>query len=704
MDRLQQIEQLPEWAAQKSPKTLVIAGGERVEDLEVYRALLAMPFIERCLLVGNSEAIARSAAELEVEVRPQDVLAVEDHETVARRVVQLIEDREADIILKGYISSPILNRQILKLKTRNTISLVTLFQADCIAGGRPMLFTDAGVTVDCSFGRLVDMTRNAIEVARSVLNVSHPRVALVSGNEKIIPSLESTVTAAKLTEIDWGDAIVYGPLSFDLATDEEAGRQKGISQQVGQPINEVAGKADILVFPSLDAANVVYKILMSMVQAGQASMAGVTAGVKAPYILLSRADNLDTKLSSIALACVYAEWQRFHSNSAPSKILTVNPGATGTKLALFENDRCVQNRELEYNHKPGLRGAAFDQEVDRYVEKIQEFLAQCGDVQPDAVVGRGGFLNRENTRVESGVYEVAACVDGKVTVRPDIVEGVRDYAEMDHISNLGIPIAARTAEQLGCPAFSVDPVVADDFEPVARYSGYKPIERRSVAHVLSVRASARKAARQLKRPFEQCRFVVVHMSDGITVAAICDGKMVDNSPALLGEGPFTPLRAGSLPQKGLIDLCFSGQFTKTELFEELTKNAGLKSYLGEDDIAQIERRIAEDDAETIQAIDAMVYQIAKEVGAMYIAAGSDVHAIVVSGELAGSNEIVDRLKLRTFGLAEAIVFPNNVEMEAMARGALRALRGEQKVKQYQLHPPADDSSADNDNADDPPAR
>jgi butyrate kinase len=373
-----------------------------------------------------------------------------------------------------------------------------------------------------------------------------------------------------------------------------------------------------------------------------------------------------------------------HQESPPRTILTVNPGSTSTKLSLFEDDHCVSSYEVVHAPKSALRGVALDREVDSYVESIEQFLLACGGAKPDAVVGRGGFLNREQARVESGVYEVAARVNGQVIVHQDIVRGVRDLAEMDHPSNLGIPIAARLAQRFQCPAFTVDPVVSDDFEPVARYSGYASIERKSVAHVLSIRAMARKAAAQLERAFEQCSFVVVHMGGGITVAAVREGRMVDNSLALLGEGPFTPQRAGSLPQKALIDLCYSGRFTKEQLFRELTKHAGLASYLGDDDMVAIEQRIAEGDRDAELAVDAMVYQIAKEVGAMCVAAGREVHAVVISGGLAKSQRIVDRLKSHTDHLAPIIVFPENVEMEAMAKGALNVLRGEQPVKHYCL--------------------
>ncbi len=696
MTRLTHLADLPEIAATVPPKTVAIGGGDRVEDLQAYRALSAAPFVKRCLLIGNPEAMEEASRLSHVTIRPEDVVAATSQEEAAECTADLADRGEVDVILKGSISTPVLNREMLRLKTRETISLVTLFQAECIGGGRPMVLTDAGVTVERSLKRMADMTRNAIEIAHSVMGVNRPRVALLAGNEKIIPSLVSTTLTAKLAEMPFADACLYGPLSFAMATDPESARAKGIFEGGANPVNEVAGKADVLVCPNLDSANVAYKILMSLTAAGQAGMAGVTVGVKVPYIILSRADNEKTRLYSVALSCIYSHWQQTQSaspsptpidNGTAFKILAINPGSTSTKLALFDAEECLREYEVPYPHKSGLQGEAFQREIDSYAEATKAFLVECGDIVPDALVGRGGFLDRKHARVATGVYEIASCRDGEVEVHEDIVRGVSEFPEMDHASNLGIPIAARLARDLKCPAFTVDPVVADDFLPVARMSGYAPIERRSVAHVLSIRAAARKAVAEIPLPLEKCSLVVAHLGGGITVAAVRGGRIVDNSIALLGEGPFTPQRAGTLPQHALIDLCYSGQFSKEELKKELTKRAGLISYLGEDRLTEVERRISDGDSDAELAMEAMAYQIAKDIGAMSVAVGGEVDTIVLSGGMARSKMLVNKVKSRVARLGPVVVFPQNLEMEAMAQGALSVLRGQQSAKQYQRRPP-----------------
>lgn len=294
-------------AATLPPKTVLIAGGDRKEDLAVVKSLQDQPFVSRCILVGNEAAILEAAGQLEMSIPPEDIIGTASQEETAARTMELVEQDAADIILKGNISTPILNREMLRIRVRDTISLVTLFESPCIAGGRPLLLTDAGVTTQCTFKRMTGIIQNAADVARWVLEKESPRMALLSANEKVIPSLPSTRLAADLSKETWEHMTVYGPLSFDLAIDPESVRIKGIGQSAVPAMREVAGQADVLVCPGLDAANILYKAIMSLTQCQMASMAGITVGVKVPYIILSRADGEATKLDSVALCCIYAE-------------------------------------------------------------------------------------------------------------------------------------------------------------------------------------------------------------------------------------------------------------------------------------------------------------------------------------------------------------------------------------------------------------
>ncbi|MFH1569338.1 MAG: phosphate acyltransferase [Gemmatimonadota bacterium] len=207
-----------------------------------------------------------------------------------------------DVILKGHISTPILNREMLRIRTRNTISLVTLFDAAPIAGGRPLLLTDPGVTTIVDADRMAGLIRNAVDVAHRILGLARPRVALLSANEKVIPSLPSTALAEALSARAWPDAAVHGPLSFDLAVSPASVRLKEVA--LDGVAAEVAGQADVLVCPGLDAANILYKVIMEMARYGLGSLAGITVGVLVPYVILSRADSVETRLLSLALGSI----------------------------------------------------------------------------------------------------------------------------------------------------------------------------------------------------------------------------------------------------------------------------------------------------------------------------------------------------------------------------------------------------------------
>ena len=675
------------------PKTVIVAGGDREDDLRLAESARDHAVVERCILVGDGPSIRRAASQVGIPVADEDIIATASQEETAARTVERVLQGGVDVILKGNISTPILNRAMMRIVVRNTISLVTMFDAAPIAGGRPMLMTDPGVTTLCSFGRMVGLVENAVDVARSIMGIERPRVAILSANEKVIDSLPSTKMADALAQRHWDNAVVHGPLSFDLAVDPGSVGLKGLGAH-GAAL-EVAGRADILVCPCIDSANILYKVIMQMVNYGLGTFAGITVGVMVPYVILSRADNVETKVQSLALCSIAAERMEMRQHKAPPRravsasptrpyrVFIVNPGATSTKVALFEGGRCV--REAEVAHDPAPP-AGIEAEARRREKVVRDFIHQHDIRELDAIVARGGLLPRPKDKLPGGTYVIAEVRDGAVAVDDGIVKAVAERAEGRHASNLGIPMAAELAREFKVPAFVVDPVIVDEFCPEAEVSGYAPIARRSVAHVLSVRSAAVRMAEKTGAHVEHANYVVAHLGSGITVAAVRGGRIVDNNIALLGEGPFTPQRAGTLPLRDLIELCYSGRFTKEELFEELTQRGGLQSYLGEHRMPEIERRIEGGDGRARLVVEAMVYQIAKAVGAMAVAVGPDCEAVILTGGLARSDLIVRSLKRRLTHLFPVLVLKETLEMEEMALGACRVLAGQEQARRYT--PPA----------------
>jgi len=305
VEPLESVADLVEIAGRLPAATVLVVGGDRVEDLRLVESARDHGIIDRIILVGQGDRINRAIGEVGIEIDPADVVSTEGDQATAEATVELIRAGEVGMVLKGNISTPIINRQILPLAVRPTVSLATVFDAASLSRGRPMVMTDAGVTTVCSFERMVGMIENALDVARTVLGIERPRVAVLSANEKQIASLPSTAMGAELTKHPWDNAVVYGPLSFDLATDADSVAVKGLSGLEGA--EEVAGQADVLVCPGIDAANILYKTITALNKYGLASLASITVGFPVPYIILSRADALETRLESVALCNVYAQ-------------------------------------------------------------------------------------------------------------------------------------------------------------------------------------------------------------------------------------------------------------------------------------------------------------------------------------------------------------------------------------------------------------
>lgn len=303
--KLKSVSELVEIAGKMPGATVLIPGGDRSEDIKLVEAAFDSGIINKAVLIGNAEQIQKHISEHTIKPEQCEIVDVQGDEQIGQKTVELVNAGGIDIVLKGGISTPIINRAMLKIAVKPTVSLASIFDAAPIAHGRPIVLTDAGVTTVCTYDRLVDIINNAADVARIVMGIDIPKVAILAANEKQISSLPSTKMGMELAKHDFKDLLVCGPLSFDLATDPESVRIKGIPNNPNA--DEVAGYADILVCPGIDSANILYKTLASLVKYGDASMAGITMGFKVPYVILSRADSLEIRLDSVAMCSVYAQ-------------------------------------------------------------------------------------------------------------------------------------------------------------------------------------------------------------------------------------------------------------------------------------------------------------------------------------------------------------------------------------------------------------
>lgn len=357
------------------------------------------------------------------------------------------------------------------------------------------------------------------------------------------------------------------------------------------------------------------------------------------------------------------------------RILAINPGSTSTKIAVYEDTtpRLVLNIRHSVQEISGF-SRIIDQFEFRKNLVIDALKENNIPFEFDAIVGRGGLLKP----IPGGVYEV------NDAMLNDIVHAMRSHA-----CNLGCLIASELAAMLpNCRAFIADPGVVDELDEIARITGSPLMPRVTIWHALNQRAIARRYAAELTvslhHPvrYEDLNLIICHLGGGISVGAHHHGRAIDVNNALDGEGPFSPERAGTLPAGQLIDLCYSRRFRKDELKKLISGHAGLAAHLGTTDILAIIRSIEEGDKKAELILNAMIYQVAKSVGAAAVALYGKIDAILLTGGIAHSDYVISRLKERISFLAPVHVYPGEDELEALAMNALGALRGELPVQIY----------------------
>lgn len=270
---------------------------------------------------------------------------------------------------------------------------------------------------------------------------------------------------------------------------------------------------------------------------------------------------------------------------------------------------------------------------------------------------------------------------GIYRINKKMLNHYRDEIYSSHPSNLGAILSNTVAKSLNIQAFIVDPVTTDEMIPEARISGIPDLYRRSRSHALNIKYTVRKTVHEHVVPDEENRFIVAHLGSGFSIAAVLNGKIIDVNDALLGMGPFSIDRAGSLPLWGILDLIFDKQFDKDSLIEKLSHESGLFGYLGTRNFQEIERS-AESDKETRKIVSAMEYQIVKEIGAMYSVLNGQIQGLILTGGLAHSKSLIENLQNRLRYIENFYIYPGSFELEALADGAMTALSNPELVKEY----------------------
>jgi len=352
------------------------------------------------------------------------------------------------------------------------------------------------------------------------------------------------------------------------------------------------------------------------------------------------------------------------------KILVINPGSTSTKIGVYEDETLLFEETLRHSTEEIAKYATIVDQKDFRKELIVDILAKNSfDIKSlNVVVGRGGLLKP----IPGGTYPVSDAL------LADLKAGVQGQ----HASNLGGILAREIGDEIGVPSYIVDPVVVDEMEPVARYSGIPELPRISIFHALNQKAVAKRYAKEQSVSYDSLNLVVVHMGGGVSVGAHLNGRIVDVNNALDGEGAFSPERAGGVPSGDLVKMCFSGKYTQQEVTKKLVGNGGFNAYIGSNDARDLEKLVQEGDEHAKLVQDAFHQQVAKDIGAMSTVLCGKVDQIILTGGIAYSKHTCAELEKRAGFIAPFTVYPGEDELLALAQGALRVMNGEEEPMTY----------------------
>lgn len=350
-------------------------------------------------------------------------------------------------------------------------------------------------------------------------------------------------------------------------------------------------------------------------------------------------------------------------------ILAINPGSTSTKLGVYQNENLVFQETVDHTNEQLAAATGLREQFDMRLAVIHQVLEDRGfeASRLSAVVGRGGQL----PPVHSGAYLVNEEMKKRIIKGPIVA----------HASNLGALLAAAMAKPYEIPAMIYDAVSSDEMRPVAKITGIPSVVRQSFCHVLNTKAMGRKAAASQGKRYEDMNFIIAHIGGGVSVSAHNYGKIVDVITD--DAGPFSPERSGSVPLLYIVDMCYSGNYSKKDLLKELRGHGGLKAYLGTHDCRKIEEMIEAGDEKAKILYEAQAYQIAKGIGELAPTIDGPIDYIILTGGVAHSKMLTDMIQKRVSFLAPILIMPGENELESLALGALRVLRGEEEAREYE---------------------
>lgn len=348
------------------------------------------------------------------------------------------------------------------------------------------------------------------------------------------------------------------------------------------------------------------------------------------------------------------------------KILVINPGSTSTKVAVFKRNEKLAQFDILHDSDELQKYTHVIEQLDFRYTLIVNTLQKNGFNLSDfsIVMGRGGML----PPVKSGSYEV----------NREMINTLMKAERGEHASNLGAILADKITRKIGnnAKAYIADPVSVDEMDDVARISGMPEIPRQSIFHALNQIATVRHHAKQIGKSYRALNLVVAHIGGGVTVAAHRKGMVVDVNQGLNGSGPISPERCGTVEAGGLVNMCYSGKYTKQEVLKKIAGQGGLYAHLGSKDVKELSEKAEQGDKKVALVLTAMAYTIGKEIGAMLAVLHGECDGVILTGGVAHSTYITNHIKTMIESMAKVYIYAGEDEMASLAQNAVRIMDGE----------------------------
>lgn len=352
------------------------------------------------------------------------------------------------------------------------------------------------------------------------------------------------------------------------------------------------------------------------------------------------------------------------------RILSINPGSTSTKIGVFDNEECILKVSIEHTVEELSQFKEISDQREFRLNTLLNVLKEnnIDIISIDAFSGRGGSLE--------------CCVGGTYLINSLMYEHAKSMKIVKHPSALGIVIAKELGDMFNKPSFCVNPPDVDEFKIESRITGIPSIYRESRIHALNQKEIGIRYANNINAKYEDLNLIICHIGGGISVAAHNHGRMIDCNDIVNGDGPMTPNRSGFVPLKPLVSMCFSGEYSEKEIKSLINKNGGIMAWLNTNNMKDVGEMIKNGDKKAKIIYDAMIYQIAKQIGSMFVSLKCNCSAIILTGGIANDQYLVKNLKKYINKLSKVVVMPGEFELEALSAGVLRVLNNQERPKNY----------------------